>query len=206
MIRFQDRQLRCGCLRVLVSRLVKYGQLSLKPMWSKLCCQLAPTIISASFPNISLLLFLHLVAKQRLMWKEHEKQNDALVLSESEPLMYSFLYAQFLWPKSYQASLFSAGIWHFPCLSRTLCFLCILVPGFRWSFDSKHIALFTRRFLLFVIPYDTLRFPQRWSSFCSLQVKCWFVLLKESLSKTQHEARSTPSWILADKQTPMPWA
>lgn len=174
----RQRHLRCGCLRVLVSRVVKYGQLSLKPMWSKLCCQLAPNIVSASFPSISSLLFLHLVAKQGLVWKEHEKQNDALVLSENEPFMYSFLYAQFLWPKSYQASLFSAGIWHFPCLSRTLCFLCILVPGFRWSFDSKRIALLNRCFLLFMILYDALRFPQRWSRVSapcrwSAGLSCW---------------------------------
>lgn len=59
----RQRQLRCGCLKALITRLVEYEQPSLNSVWCKVCCHLAPT----SFPSASLLLFLQLVAKQGLM-------------------------------------------------------------------------------------------------------------------------------------------
>lgn len=112
---------------------------------------------------------------------------------ESEPLMYSFLYAQFLCPKSYQASLSSAGIWHFPCLPRTLCLLFILITGFRWSFDGKHIVLLTRRVLLFMIPYDALRFPQRWSRVSApCRWSAGLCLLKDSTKLSTRQGQPHP--------------
>lgn len=126
---------------------------------------------------------------------------------ECEHLMYSFLYAQCLCLQCYQASLFSAGIWHLPCLPRTFCLLFILITGFRWSFDGKCVAFLMRHVLLFMIPYDALRFPQRWSRVSApCRWSAGLCPLKDSLYKTQRQARSAPSWILADKQTVLPWA
>ena len=126
---------------------------------------------------------------------------------ESQHFMYNFLCAPFLCPKSYQASIFSAGTWCFTCLPRTLCLLFIFITGFRWSFGGKHIALLTRHILLFMTPYDALRFPQRWSRASApygWSAGLW--LLKDSLNKTEQQARSAPCWFVADKQTALPWA